>query len=569
LGNKHTYLSAAFCLICFVGFGQNKARLSEPETLVFTQKYINAGKEKILGNNQEAFKLYAECADLDPKNDAVHYEIGRLFLTQNNLVRAGEEFELAAKLDPNNKWYWTPLADVQTSKHEYKNAIKTYDKLRKLEPNDPTYILTQASLLLHTGKTKDAIKAFDDYESLVGLSPEVSLKRYQYFIGGEAYDKAVVEIESLIEAYPNEPQYYSHLADLYKAQGKTQKALEVYAKALKVDPENAYIQLSLAEYFERNGQRDSSFYYLDKAYSNRFLDIDTKIGLLLKMYPEAERSVVVREQTINLCSRLVDAHPDEAKSYSVQGDFFYLDHQLEKARESYYKTIELDPSKYAIWNQLLLIDSELNDETSMLNDSRAAMELFPTQPGVYLFNGIANNQKKNYKEAAKNLKIGSQLIIGNPFLSAQMLASLGDAYHELGKHTSSDSAYNASLKYDSNNLYVLNNYSYFLSLRNVELGRALKMSRKTIAKEPLNASYLDTYGWILYLKGEFNEAEKYLSKSLMNGGEKSAEVLEHYGDVLYRLNRKDEANAYWKKAKEAGGSSEALINKTSSKKLDD
>ena len=150
-----------------------------------------------------------------------------------------------------------------------------------------------------------------------------------------------------------------------------------------------------------------------------------------------------------------------------------------------------------------------------------------------------------------------------------MLASLGDAYHELGKHTSSDSAYNASLKYDSNNLYVLNNYSYFLSLRNVELGRALKMSKKTIAKEPLNASYLDTYGWILYLKGEFNEAEKYLSKSLMNGGEKSAEVLEHYGDVLYRLNRKDEANAYWKKAKEAGGSSEALINKTSSKKLDD
>lgn len=569
MSRVQTYLTLALILYSLTGITQGKSKLSEANEILFTQKFINAGKEKILGNNQEAFKLYNECAQMDPKNDAVHYEIGRLFLTQNNVIRAIEEFSIASKLDPRNKWYLISLADAQSSKQDYKGAVKTYSKLRNLEPTNPTYILNQASILLHSGKAKDAIKAFDAYENLVGLSPEVSLKKYQYFVGIEAFDKAIYEMESLIEAYPDQPQYYSHLADLYKAQGKTQKALEVYAKAMKVDPENAYIQLSLAEYYERNGQRDSSFHYLNKAYANKFLDIDTKIGLLLKMYSEAERSVEIRTQTLNMCRLLVEAHPLEAKSHSVQGDFFYLDHQLENARKSYYKTIELDPSKYAIWNQLLLIDSELNDETAMLNDSRAAMELFPTQPGVYLFNGIANNQKKNYKEAAKSLKIGSQLVIGNPFLSAQMLASLGDAYHELNKHSSSDSAYEASLKFDSNNLYVLNNYSYFLSLRNIELAKALKMSEKTVKNAPKNASYLDTYGWILFQLGRFDEAESYVSKSLENGGDSSAEVLEHYGDVLYRLNRKDEALTYWKKAKTAGGDSPNLSTKISTGRLND
>src|SRR5690606_21935398 len=143
-----------------------------------------------------------------------------------------------------------------------------------------------------------------------------------------------------------------------------------------------------------------------------------------------------------------------------------------------------------------------------------------------------------------------QIVVGNPFLSAQLLASLGDAYHELNLHKSSDSAYNESLGFDPTNLYVLNNYSYFLSLRKEQLEKAKKMSSQTVETEPANASYLDTYGWILFQLEEFKEAEKYLKQSLEHGGSNSAEVLEHYGDVLYRLNRLDEAVTFWQSAKE-------------------
>ena len=216
-----------------------------------------------------------------------------------------------------------------------------------------------------------------------------------------------------------------------------------------------------------------------------------------------------------------------------------------------------------------MLDSELNDPKAMLKDSKKAMSLFPAQPAVYLFNGIANNQLKDYDAAAKNLKTGASLVVGNDFLSAQILAGLGDAYHELGMHQSSDSSYKASLNYDATNLYVLNNYSYFLSLRKTDLEKAEEMSLKTVEAQPNNASYLDTYGWILFQLKKYSDAESYLKQSLKNGGDKSGEVLEHCGDVMFETGRPDEALGYWNRALETGEGSNGLEIKINSRNFVD
>ena len=562
------YLFAAI-LYSSMTVAQTSERLSNAELVVFTKKFIDADKERILGNNQEAFKLYSDCLQMDPKNDAVHYELARLFLTQNNLQKAEEQFQVAAKLDPNNIWYLVQLIEVQTALQNFKGADKSFKMLRDLEPYNPEYIYNHASLLLYAGKTKKGLQTFDEFENQNGPSPDIALIKFESLVGAEKYSEAASVMERAIENFPDQARFYSYLADLYKAQGDKKKALEIFARAMKVEPENPYIQLSLAEYYEQNEMLDSASVYLTKAFQNQNLDVDTKISILLSKYGQAEKDATIRQELIQLCSLLIQTHPTEAKSHSVLGDFLYLDGRLVAARQSYYNTIEIDGSKYAIWNQLLLIDSELNDPEAMLEDSKTAMDLFPAQPAVYLFNGIANNQLENYTDAAKNLKTGTELVVGNYFLTAQLLASLGDAYHELGKHTSSDSAYTASLIYDATNLYVLNNYSYFLSLRKADLDKAEEMSRKTVETEPKNASYLDTYGWILYQLEKYSEAEEYLKRSLDHGGVKSAEVLEHYGDTLYKLGQQNKALEYWIKARETGEGTAELDSKIQTQKLVD
>lgn len=562
------YLFAAI-LYSSMTVAQTSERLSNAELVVFTKKFIDADKERILGNNQEAFKLYSDCLQMDPKNDAVHYELARLFLTQNNLQKAEEQFQVAAKLDPNNTWYLVQLIEVQTALQNFKGADQSFKMLRDLEPYNPEYIYNHASLLLYAGKTKKGLQTFDEFENQNGPSPDIALIKFESLVGAEKYSEAASVMEKAIENFPDQARFYSYLADLYKAQGDKKKALEIFARAMKVEPENPYIQLSLAEYCEQNEMLDSASVYLTKAFQNQNLDVDTKISILLSKYGQAEKDATIRQELIQLCSLLIQTHPTEAKSHSVLGDFLYLDGRLVAARQSYYNTIEIDGSKYAIWNQLLLIDSELNDPEAMLEDSKTAMDLFPAQPAVYLFNGIANNQLENYTDAAKNLKTGTELVVGNYFLTAQLLASLGDAYHELGKHTSSDSAYTASLIYDATNLYVLNNYSYFLSLRKADLDKAEEMSRKTVETEPKNASYLDTYGWILYQLEKYSEAEEYLKRSLDHGGVKSAEVLEHYGDTLYKLGQQNKALEYWIKARETGEGTAELDSKIQTQKLVD
>ncbi|GAB5538133.1 MAG: tetratricopeptide repeat protein [Salibacteraceae bacterium] len=564
-----TYL--VVLLWCGTGFGQSATsdRLSNAEQVVFTKKYINADRARVLGDVQEAFRLYSECLEMDPKNDAVHYALARLFAGQNNLEQAAKNYELAHKYAPENEWYLKQLADIQAKQQDYKAADKTFKELRRLSPKNPEYIYNHASLMLHGRQTKKALAAFKEFEEVAGISPDVSIMKFQYLVGEEKFDLAIEELERALEAFPNQTRLYSYLADLYKAQGRYAKALDVFSKAMKVEPDNPYIQLSLAEYFERNKQVDSAQIYLSKAFANPNLDIDTKVSILLSKYPLAERDVVVRKELIALCKTLTETHPQEAKSHSVYGDFLYLNNDLEQARTSYYKAVDLDPSKFALWNQILVLDSELNDPPAMLKDSEKAMELFPMQPGVYLFNGIANNQEENYAAAAKSLKSGSQIVIGNYLLSAQLLASLGDAYHELKRYQSSDSAYSAALEYDSNNLYVLNNYSYFLSLRKEKLDLARKMAYKAVELAPRNASYLDTYGWVLYQLKEYDIAVEYLGRAIEVGGDNSAEVLEHYGDVLFQLGSKDKALEYWKKAKQLGEPSEQLEEKIRSKRLNE
>ena len=123
--------------------------------------------------------------------------------------------------------------------------------------------------------------------------------------------------------------------------------------------------------------------------------------------------------------------------------------------------------------------------------------------------------------------------------------SLGDLYHELGNRRQSYACYEKGLRIDDNYSPILNNYAYYLSEERRNLKKALEMSRKTILNEPENATYLDTYGWLLYLTGDYEQARKYLKDAMVYGGKENAEVLDHYAEALFALKEYNLAFLYW------------------------
>ena len=550
------------------------SKSNELETKLFTKHdidvnhyFVSANKEKLLGNTEDAIRLFKKCLQIDPNNAAAAYELCIIALNVNDFPSAEMYGRKAYTLNPDNEWYAIIFVESLQRNKKPGEAVKIYQKLLKSLPDRSDIYYDFADCYLRMNKSSEAIEVYNELEKTIGVNAELSLQKEKIYVRMGKLDKAVEEINKLIATAPEEAKYYGILAELYAANNMDSEAVDTYQKALKIDPDNAYINLSLSEYYRQKRDYPKGFIYLEKAFNSEELDIDSKVKILLSYYVVSEKSEELKQQSLALCDVLIKAHPKEAKAYSVAGDFYYRDKKLEKSKEYFSRAVELDKSKYVIWNQLLIIESELQQFTEMIKHGKEAVELFPNEPTVYLLLGIAYLQEKNPQEALIVLNQGKNMIIDNKPLLGQFYANIGDAYYRTKQMEQSDEAYEEALKINPNDTYVLNNYAYYLSLRNVKLDKAEEMSKKSNELERDNASYNDTYGWILYGLGKYEDAQLWLEKAVANGAANNAVILEHLGDVYYRLNNSDIAMDYWIKAKKAGTGSDNLERKINEKKL--
>jgi tetratricopeptide (TPR) repeat protein len=544
------------------------------------RRFVDACKEKIKGNLELAANGFNDCLSLDPKNSASHYELAGLYNSQGRNDLAMSHSKSAALGDPSNEWFLLLYAQLLQDSHHPAEAASEYQKLMKLAPQKLEYCYGYSSALIDQGKYKEAIKVYDEIEHQMGATEDITLQKAKVYDRIGEFDKSVDEVLKLISQNPQETSYYVILSQMfqnkaatYKSKGNKEKEKEtneqmhqIFTGLLKVDPTNPFALLSLADYFLSKQQYDSAFAVYKTALSNPDLDIDSKMKVVLKYYYESETDPKIKAQCEELCRIMTVINPSEAKSHAVLADFLYREKRVPEARTEYRRAVDLDKSKYVLWNQLLILDSELNDYILLQTDSKDAIELFPSQPLPYFFNGAALIQSRKYSEAVDMLNTGLIYVFDNKPLEGQFLSNLGDAYYKLKDFKKSDEAYDKALAVDPDNSYVLNNYSYYLSLRNENLEKAEKMSKRSNELEPGNVNFEDTYAWILYRLGKYEQAKETMDK-LLAKTDPGAVILEHYGDILFRLSQKEEALKYWLRAKAKGGSSEFLEKKITDRKL--
>jgi tetratricopeptide (TPR) repeat protein len=269
---------------------------------------------------------------------------------------------------------------------------------------------------------------------------------------------------------------------------------------------------------------------------------------------------------IRLSELLVEAHPDESNAYAISGDLYFQLGQNEKALRNYKLAVDGEKSNFGLWQNVLNIEMELEKYDSVAIVAESAIEYFPNQSAVYYYGGTAYLIQKKYKEAITMLEQGSKYTGTNPELTSVFYGQLGDAYNAISDHEKSDASYEKALQAQPDNDHVLNNFSYFLSLRKEQLPRAQEMSKKLVEKYPNNSTYLDTHAWVLYVMGNYKEARKYLELAIVDK-DASGTIVEHYGDVLYKLKDINAAVEQWEKARKLGEASPNLDKKIADKKL--
>ncbi|MCX6269763.1 MAG: tetratricopeptide repeat protein [Bacteroidetes bacterium] len=547
--------------------GQKVIAPMDPKTKQLHEIFMEGSRQKLLGNNENAIKQFLACLDLDPKNAACFYELGQLYHEQGQMGDALSMTKKAAEYEPSNTWFQFFLAQLFEQSQQYKQAVEVYKKLTRLQPDSPEFYEALAQNYVYSGQYNEAIKVYDQVENKFGIDESVSLQKQKIFLSQGKLDKAIVEINKLVASNPFETRYLAILAETCMANGMPDKALEAYNKILQLDPNDPYVHISLSDFYRKSGNKEKSFEELKAGFANPNLDVDTKVQILLSFFALSDAMPELKDQTYELIQEVIKVHPKDPKGYSVLGDYYYMVKKPKEALAAYHQVIKIDSSRYAIWEQVIRLESELEDNHSMVTDSKRAMDLFPEQPLPYLFNGMGEYQLKNYENAIKSLKQGVSLVVDNDDIEQTFYSLLGDAYNQVKDNTKSDEAYEKALRLKPDDPYVLNNYSYFLSLRSEKLDKAETMAKRATELSPDNSSNLDTYAWVLYKLGKLTDAEKFILTAIDKGGNNNAVILEHYGDILFKKGEPDKALEFWQKAKDAGKGSDLLDKKLNEKKL--
>lgn len=539
-------------------------RLNEEARRKFDYYFYGALNAKALGEYDQAIDLFQHCYALDSTNANVLVELGTFYNVLQEKNKALDFFRRSVYYDPDNYYYNMMLAGLSKELGLKEEVIDIYRHLSQLYPEKLDVRFELANAFADAGEFQDAINTLDELEKNTGINEMIALNKFRLYSMMEEKEQAFDEIRQIIEKNPSEPRYLILIGDLYLEDDQPQEALKYYKRAMAVDPDSPALILSMVNYYEKTNDKQAAQAELQKAVTNSLMDVEVKLQLLTRYLGILQQSQQDMKQVNSLFETLFEQHPNNSQLNMIYGNVLLLQEDKEGAIKQFEIYIASNPEDPAGYEQLLRLALPEQDLEKIILVTTEALKHLPEEAQFYFYLGAAYFQQGNHREALKVFEEGlANATMRNPIVESEFHGQIGDLNYFLGNKEKAFESYEKALQLYPQNLPVLNNYSYYLSLEKKDLDKAEQMSGITVKAEPTNPTYLDTYGWVLYEQGSYTLAKIYIERAVENSKDDdlSAEVLEHYGDVLFRTGDKEKALEQWKKANEAGGESPELNKK--------
>nr|WP_239060641.1 tetratricopeptide repeat protein [Bacteroides sp. 519] len=546
--------------------------LTPEEQRKYNYFFLEATKLSESGNPDEAFELYQHALEINPNGASALYEIAQLYLQLNQVQMAQQSLEKAVANDPDNYWYADALANLYMQRGMNAEAIKAMEMMVQRFPNKYETLFGLISLYSSEKDYDKMIGALNKLENKAGKSEQISMEKFRIYLTQEDHKKAFNEIESLVKEYPLDMRYLVILGDVYMQNNKTNEALKAYAKVLENEPGNAMATLALASYYDRTGQTELYDRQIDNLLYNKQIDPDIKLNILRQQIYKAEQAKQDSTEIISLFDRVIEQDQEDTQIPMLYAQYLISKNMEEASIPVLEHILQLDPTNTAARMTLLGSAIRKNDYDQVIRISEPGIELNPESIEFPFYLGISYFQKDEYDKALVTFENALQHLPENvnPEVVSDFYNMIGDIYHTKNKEKEAFAAYDSALVYNPENVGVLNNYAYYISIKKsptkAELDKADEMSHKTVRKEPTNSTYLDTYAWILFIKGNYAEAKLYIDDALRNDKDISDVIIEHAGDIYYMTGDKEGAMKYWLQAQEIGSESKTLKKKISKKK---
>ena len=530
--------------------------------------FLEAMRLKEKKDYASAFGLLQHCLDIHPNAASALYEISQYYMFLRQVPQGQEALEKAVASAPDNYWYSQGLASLYQQQNELDKAITLLEQMAVRFPGKQDPLFNLLDLYGRQEKYDEVISTLNRLEKHMGKNEQLSMEKFRIYLQMKDDKKAFQEIESLVQEYPMDMRYQVILGDVYLQNGKKQEAYDVYQKVLAAEPDNPMAIFSMASYYKQTGQEGLYQQQLDTLLLNKKVTPDTKVSVMRQMIVENEQADKDSTQIIALFDRIMKQEQDDPQIPMLYAQYLLSKNMEAESVPVLEQVVDLDPTNKAARMMLVGTAVRKEDYKQIIKVCEPGIEATPDALEFYYYLAIAYNQAEQpdsvvsiCKRALEHTTADSKKEVVSDFYSI-----LGDMYHTQKQMKEAYAAYDSALVYNPSNIGALNNYAYYLSVERRDLDKAEEMSYKTVKAEPNNATYLDTYAWILFEKGNYAEARIYIDNAMKSDDEKSDVIVEHCGDIYYMTGDVDGALSYWKKALEMGSESKTLKQKIEKKK---
>ena len=542
-------------------------------SLRYDSYFLQALVQREKGNADAAFDLLQHCIKINPQAAEAYYFLAQYYQVlrgdSTNLKTAQQYILKAAELEPDNATFLETVAQSYISQAEYEKAIPVMERLYNQDKSREELLEMLFELYQQTDNNDKAIETLNRLEAAEGKSERLSYAKSEIYTNMGNKKAAIAEMRQLAQQYPNDLNFKGMYADMLLRNDEEEQALKLYNEILAEEPDNTRAQVSLRSYYRVQGEIEKADSLTEVILLNKNTTNEQRIYLMRQMVADSERADGDSTQILNMFHKMLAGPQKNADIATLCAAYMDLKKMPRDSVRAMLQTVlSIAPDNAAARLQLVSFAWDRKDHQEVITLCQDARQYNPEEMAFYYYQGMAYYQEEDKDKALEAFQNGIGVITpeSNPAIVSDFYAVMGDLLHQKGLARKAFEAYDSCLQWKDDNIMCLNNYAYYLSELDEQLDKAEQMSYKTIKAEPKNATYLDTYAWILFMQGRYAESKVYIDQALQNDSDSSAVITEHAGDIYIQNKEPERAVELWKQALLLDPQNKILIRKIKQRK---
>ena len=521
------------------------------------------------GHHDACFDLLSRCLELRPDAAEAHYFQAQYFSEMHMPDSALHGYQRAADLCPDNATYMATLAQAYIQKSDYAKATTVVERLYETDKSRQELLETLYRLYVQQEDYVKAVGVLDRIEAIDGKSERTSLAKSGLYLQMERQQEAIDEMRALWKRYPNDLNYQTLYAQTLLMNEQGDEALQLLERVLADEPDNVRALVAMRNYYIGTEDKAAADSLTLRLLLSPKATAEDKIYQMRQIISENEQQGGDSTQVLALFDRMLAQPEPDADIAELKAAYMDLKKMpRDSVAAAFEQVLSIAPDRSSARMRLVQMAWEDQDDERIISLCQQARQYNPEEMGFYYFQGVTYYRQEDTEHALEAFQNGISVINqqSSPELVSDFYSVMGDLLHQKGLEQRAFEAYDSCLQWKPDNIGCLNNYAYFLALKGERLEEAEQMSYKTVKAEPKNATYLDTYAWILFCQQRFAEARIYIDQTLQNDSLPSSDVLEHAGDIYAHCGEMEKAVDFWQQALEKTPANKLLARKVKRKK---